>query len=47
MALYGIAAVNIDGMSLMSMMDIPIDCSKDQQRVREWDEQKLLMFKKK
>ena len=47
MALYGIAAVNIDGMSLMSMMDIPIDCSKDQQRVREWDERKLLMFKKK
>ena len=47
MALYGITAVNIEGMSLMSMMDIPIDCSKDQQRVREWDERKLLMFKKK
>ena len=38
MALYGIAAVNIDGNSLMSMMDIPINCSDNQQRVREWDE---------
>ena len=46
LALYGIAAVNIDGVTLISMMDIPIEFKKNtQQRINEWNPAKLRMFK--
>ncbi|KAL7552147.1 hypothetical protein ACHAWF_015363 [Thalassiosira exigua] len=46
MALFGVAAVNIDGASLCSLMDIPIEYKKnDQCRVKPWDENKLRRFK--
>ena len=48
MALYGVAAVNIDGTSLLALMDIPTDFNKNnQQRVKDWKQEKLQEFKKK
>ena len=47
MALFGIAAVNIDGASMMSMMDIPTEFNQErQQRVHPWNGDKLVEFKK-
>ena len=46
MALFGVAAVNIDGASLCSFMDIPINVRKDDlNRVIPWNEDKLRRFK--
>ena len=46
LALYGIAAVNISGVTMISTMDIPIEFKKDaQQRIHEWDQEKLRTFK--
>ena len=45
-ALFGVAVVNIDGASMCSLMDIPIDLNKsDQHRVEPWSEDKLRRFK--
>ena len=46
MALFGSAAVNIDGSSLMALMDIPTEHKGVQQRVTPWKEEKLLKFKR-
>lgn len=47
MALFGIAAVNINGASLCSMMDIPIIMKNEaDSRVKEWNADKLEAFKK-
>ena len=46
MALFGSAAVNIDGSSMLALMDIPIVYKGDQQRVTAWNEEKLLSFKR-
>ena len=47
MALFGIAAVNINGSSLCSMMDIPITMKNEaDSRVTEWNANKLEAFKK-
>lgn len=45
MALFGSAAVNIDGSSLLALMDIPTIYKGDQQRVTPWKEEKLMKFK--
>ena len=45
-ALFGVAAVNIDGASMCSLMDIPIDLKKgEQHRVKPWNADKLRRFK--
>ncbi|KAL7549421.1 hypothetical protein ACHAWF_014405, partial [Thalassiosira exigua] len=46
MALFGVAAVNIDGSSLCSLMDTPIEFKKGEQfRIRPWEKNKLQQFK--
>ena len=48
MALYGVAAVNIDGTSLMALMNIPTeDRNFNPKRIDKWDEEKLRAFKNK
>jgi hypothetical protein len=46
MALFGSAAVNIDGASLMALMDIPTEFNGSQERVTAWKEEKLLNLKR-
>ena len=45
MALFGIAAINIDGASLMAMMNIPTEFNRQgQQKVNPWKPDKLRQF---
>ena len=47
MALYGVAAINIDGTSMHALMDIPIEFNKsNQQRIKPWNKDKLRNFKR-
>ena len=46
MALFGSAAVNIDGSSLMALMDIPRENKSGQQKVKPWDDKKLMKLKR-
>ena len=47
MALYGVAAINIDGTSMHALMDIPIEFNKsNQQKIKPWNEDKLRNFKR-
>ena len=45
MAFLGIAAVNINGFTLIKLLDIPIQRKKGKQRVRGWSMKKLETFK--
>ena len=47
MALFGSAAVNIDGSSLLALMDIPTEYQGGQQKVTPWKEEKLMKLKRK